>query len=116
MPGGVGVHLVPAIDLLYCDSMKNITVSVDDELYHRARVRAAEQRSSLSALVRRFLIRLVEEEPAFERLERQQNEAIARIRAAHPGFAAGQRLGRDELYEQDRGHPPAGPGRSDATG
>ena len=35
--------------------MKNITVSVDDELYHEARVEAARQRKSLSALVREFL-------------------------------------------------------------
>ncbi len=35
--------------------MKNITVSVDDEIYHRARIRAAEKRTSVSALVRRAL-------------------------------------------------------------
>ena len=38
--------------------MKNITVSVDDELYHEARVEAARQRKSLSALVREFLVGL----------------------------------------------------------
>lgn len=76
--------------------MKNITVTVDDDLYHRARIRAAEQRSTLSALVRAFLLTLVGEEPAFERMRREQNEAIARIRAAHPGFSAANRLTRDE--------------------
>ncbi len=35
--------------------MKNITVSVDDDLYHAARLEAAKQRKSLSALVREFL-------------------------------------------------------------
>lgn len=34
--------------------MKNITVSVDDELYHAARVEAARQRKSVSALVRSY--------------------------------------------------------------
>lgn len=76
--------------------MKNITVSVDDDLYHLARVRAAEQRSTLSALVRAFLLRLVGEEPTFERMQREQNETIERIRAAHPGFSAANRLTRDE--------------------
>ena len=76
--------------------MKNITVSVNDDLYHLARVRAAEQRSTLSALVRAFLQNLVGEEPAFERLHRAQNQTIARIRDAHPGFSAANRLTRDE--------------------
>ena len=35
--------------------MKNITVSVDDETYRRARVRAAELGTSVSAVVRDFL-------------------------------------------------------------
>lgn len=35
--------------------MKNITVSVDDELYHEARIEAARRRKSLSALVREYL-------------------------------------------------------------
>jgi hypothetical protein len=35
--------------------MKNITVSLDDETYRRARIVAAEQNTSVSALVRRFL-------------------------------------------------------------
>ena len=35
--------------------MRNITVSVDDETYRRARIVAAEQDTSISALVRDFL-------------------------------------------------------------
>ena len=35
--------------------MKNITVSVDDETHRRARIRAAELETSLSALVRAYL-------------------------------------------------------------
>jgi antitoxin component of RelBE/YafQ-DinJ toxin-antitoxin module len=38
--------------------MKNITVSVDDETYLRARKKAAEQGTSISALVRAFLAHL----------------------------------------------------------
>jgi plasmid stability protein len=35
--------------------MKNITVTVPDEIYRRARIRAARKGTSVSALVRRFL-------------------------------------------------------------
>lgn len=35
--------------------MKNITVSVDEETYRRARIKAAEEDTSVSALVKRFL-------------------------------------------------------------
>jgi hypothetical protein len=81
--------------------VKNITVTVDDELYQRARVRAAEKRSTVSGLVREYLVRLVEEESAFERMQREQIEAIERIRRNHPTFSAGARLGRDEVHERD---------------
>lgn len=80
--------------------MKNITVSVDAELYHRARVRAAQKQSTISALVREFLIHLVEEEPEFERLRREQKEVIAQIRASHPGFSASKRLTRDDVHKR----------------
>jgi len=80
--------------------MKNITVTVDEDLYHRARVKAAEKRRSLSALVKEFLATLVEEESEFERLRRLQNETIARVRAARPGFSASDRLSREEVHER----------------
>jgi plasmid stability protein len=35
--------------------MKNITLALDDETYRLARIRAAEQGSSVSALVKRLL-------------------------------------------------------------
>lgn len=78
--------------------MKNITISVAEELYHRARVRAAQKHSTISALVRDFLVHLVEEEPEFERLRREQNELIARIRKTNAGFSASKRLTRDEVH------------------
>jgi plasmid stability protein len=80
--------------------MKNITVTVEDELYHNARIRAAEKRTSVSALVREFLERLVESDAQFERLLLEQNALIERIRADHPGFSAADRLTRDALHER----------------
>lgn len=38
--------------------MKDITVSIDDETYRRACIRAAEQDTSVSALIKRFLTEL----------------------------------------------------------
>lgn len=45
--------------------MKNVTIALDDEVHRKARVRAAELGTSLSALVKDYLVRLVSEgEPA----------------------------------------------------
>jgi plasmid stability protein len=82
--------------------VKNITVSVSDELYYEARIRAAELRSSVSALVRRFLQDLVAgDESTVDRLRRERAELIARIREQHPGFSARERLPRDAVHERD---------------
>ena len=43
--------------------MKNITVSVDEETHRMARIRAAELDTSVSALVRGYLRRLVKGGP-----------------------------------------------------
>jgi predicted transcriptional regulator len=50
--------------------MKNLTVSLDDETYRRARMIAAERDTSVSALVKRFLVELTAGETEFERLKR----------------------------------------------
>ncbi len=79
--------------------MKNITVSLDDEVYRRARIKAAEQNSSVSALVRRFLIHLTEGESENERRKRLQAETIAAIKARQ-SFRAADRIPRDELHDR----------------
>ncbi|HUF09377.1 MAG TPA: hypothetical protein VMO47_08665 [Rhodothermales bacterium] len=82
--------------------MRNITVSVDDDVYRNARIKAAEADTSVSSLVRSFLIRLAEGQvnPDFDRLRRLQNETIARIRARDAGLRASDNLTRDELHER----------------
>ncbi len=77
--------------------MKNITVSVDDDTYRRARIKAAEHGTSVSALVKNFLVALSSEEPDARRLEREERELRARIRA----FTAGNRLSRDDAHRRD---------------
>jgi 4'-phosphopantetheinyl transferase EntD len=80
--------------------MKNITVSVQDEVYHRARVRAAERKTSVSAIVRNILVDLAAEETEFARMKRQEDEIIARLRKRKAGFSAGRRLTREEIHDR----------------
>lgn len=77
--------------------MKNITVSLDDETHRRARVRAAELDTSVSAVVRRFLIEFAGGETDFERRKRLQDQTLSSIRA----FRAGERLSREEVHRRD---------------
>lgn len=74
--------------------MKNITVSVPDEVYRSARVRAAERGSSVSALVGEYLRSLSERTSEFSRLEELQHQVQREIGR----FRATDRLGRDEVH------------------
>ena len=76
--------------------MKNITVSVDDDTYRRARMKAAEQDTSVSALVRRFLNELASGESKAERLKREELELRARI----TDFSAGDRVSREDAHKR----------------
>jgi hypothetical protein len=76
--------------------MKNITVSVDDDTYRRARIKAAERDTSVSALVRQYLVDLVQNEGTFERLVREEKELRARVK----GFSARDNVPRDKLYRR----------------
>jgi plasmid stability protein len=77
--------------------VKNITVSLPDAVYRRARIKAAERDTSVSALVREFLVSLAEDETDFERRQRLQNEVLASIKS----FRAGDRARRDEIHDRD---------------
>ena len=78
------------------ESVKNVTVSVPDDVYRAARIRAAEQGTSLSAVVADYLRSLAGRADAFAVLEARQEE----IRAGIGRFRAGDRLGRQELHER----------------
>jgi plasmid stability protein len=77
-------------------TVKNITVTVPDEVYREARIRAAERGSSVSALVGDYLRSLSTREAAFVHLAAQQREVQQRI----DRFRARDRLGRDELHDR----------------
>lgn len=79
--------------------MKNITVSVDDDTYRRARIKAAERDTSVSAMVREFLGKIANDESEFERLRREEIELRKQIK----NFRASDNIPRDQLYDRKLG-------------
>ncbi len=74
--------------------MTNLTLSVDEQVLRRARIRAMQQGTSVNALVRDYIARLAGESEAAE--------AVAEFLkiAAHARAASGGRSwSRDELYD-----------------
>ena len=87
--------------------MKNITVSVDEETYRQARIRAAELDTSVSALVREYLQSLSDASPEFQKLEtaserrmRKLLNVIEDIGRNNPNFKMSDNVPREELYDR----------------
>jgi hypothetical protein len=83
--------------------VKNITVSVGDNLYHEARVKAAKRKKSLSALVRDYLSSLGDEEQTSGHVA--VNPDLAQLYAMSDRKHKGRRgsagpLNREELHER----------------
>ncbi len=76
--------------------MKNVTVSLDDDTYRKARIRAAELNTSVSALVRSFLNELGSGEAEFERLKREERA----LRSGIKGFSARDNVTRNEVHDR----------------
>lgn len=76
--------------------MKRITVSVADDVYERARVRAAEQGRSVSTLVADFLAGLSGRDDEFARLEALQRPVQEEI----PRFSAADRVARELAHDR----------------
>lgn len=84
--------------------MKNITITLDDEVYRQARIKAAEQSTSISALFKAFLIRLTkmdQGESEFQRLAREEEELREELRAKRLSLNPAHNLSRDELHSRD---------------
>ena len=81
----------------YCNNVKNITVTVDDDTYRRARIKAAERDTSVSALVARFLTELAAGETDTERLKREERALRERI----VSFRAADRLAREDVHRRN---------------
>jgi hypothetical protein len=82
--------------MCYCETVKNITVSVPDDVYRNARVAAAQRDTSVSALVVAYLEQLSGRMDEFARLEALQRE----VQAGIDQFRAGGRLSRDEVHDR----------------
>lgn len=80
--------------MILCYTVTNITVSVPDDVYRAARIRAAERGSSVSALVAEYLRSLSDREAEFARLEAQQRSVQEQITR----FSVGGGLDRDALH------------------
>jgi hypothetical protein len=76
--------------------MRNITVSLDDDTYRRARMIAAQRDTSVSALVKQFLLEIASGESETERLKRQERELRERV----TDFDASDRLSRDDVHRR----------------
>jgi hypothetical protein len=76
--------------------VRNITVSVPDEVYRKARTRAAELDTSVSALVRSFLEEVAAVESDFDRRRRLQHEVLVTVKR----FRAGDRSSREEAHDR----------------
>ncbi len=92
--------------------MRNITVTVDDDTHRRARIRAAEMDTSVSALVREYLRRFARgtAEPAASPAVPSESEsdlrrrllraAIVDITADGGGLDMADNLSREAIYER----------------
>jgi plasmid stability protein len=80
-------------------SMKNITLSVDDDTYRLARIKAAEREQSVSAMVR-DLIRGLAAKPADDLAAK--NARLLAALAVSKNFSASERLTREEIYDRSR--------------
>jgi Family of unknown function (DUF6364) len=76
--------------------VRNITVSLDDDVCRRARIAAAAMDTSVSALVKIYLQQLAAVETETERLKRQERE----IRNWFVEFTASARLSRQDTHNR----------------
>ena len=75
----------------------NLTITVDDELLRRARIRALDQGTSVNAVVREFLESYAGAEE--EQRARSQLVELARASSASSG-AGGRSWTRDDIYSE----------------
>lgn len=88
--------------------MKNVSVSVDDETHRRLRIMAAEQGTSVSAMIRNQMVRLLEParqatsgETESEKHRRELREITEEFRQQGIGISMSENLTREELYQRN---------------
>jgi plasmid stability protein len=81
--------------------MANLTLSIDDELLKRARIRAVEQDTSVNAIVRDYLRQLVGSGASISGPQAGMAEFLALTESTRAGSGPkGRTWTRDELYER----------------
>jgi hypothetical protein len=78
--------------------VKNITVSLDAQTYRHARIVAAERGTSVSALVKQFLVGLAKGGDETEQLKQHEKA----LRQQITKFRAADRLPRDEAHHREK--------------
>ena len=76
--------------------MANLTITIDDEILRRARVRALEQDTSVNSLLRDYLEAFASTDAAWQRA----TDEILRISTQAKSGRGGRRWTRGELHER----------------
>ena len=76
--------------------MANLTITIDDEILRRARVRATEQETSVNGLLRDYLTAFAAVGHTWD----QATDEILRLSAQSRSSRGDQRWTRDELHER----------------
>lgn len=77
--------------------MKNLTLTIDDEILDRARIVAAEKRTSVNAMVREFLAEIGKRE---DRIAAARRELLHLMDTSEGRMAPGWTFDRDETHER----------------
>ena len=77
--------------------MKNITFAVDDEVLDKARVVAAQRKTTVNAMVREFLTEIATRD---DRRERARRELVELMRTSKGRLAPDYKFDRDESHER----------------
>ena len=90
--------------------MKTVSVTVDDDTHRRLRIMAAERGTSVSAMIREHMLRILngnsqeaDKETGPERRRRRLQEFQDELQRKNIRFSAADRLTREEMYQ--RGAP-----------
>ena len=88
--------------------MKNISVSVNDETHRRLRIMAAEQGTSVSAMIRNQIVKLLSSAPAGNNEETEpewRRRRLAEVRDEFErkgiGISMKDNLSREEMYQRN---------------
>lgn len=79
--------------------MANLTITVEDDVLRRARIRAAELGTSVNAVLREHL----EEWTGIQERRKRALESFLDASKRSPASSGGRKWTRDELYERGKG-------------